>query len=135
MYVSLWLQSFVLFILYLYLLSLKNRFGVAILTSTHNLCFEAIIRKISIPLYTPVLYTFGFDKGVYITRHFVETCFAFTRFSVFYMTSINELKDYPNQTIHYIRFPKSTKPGLNMSYHHTLCTSYIIFHHICFLRA
>ena len=27
----------------------------AVLTSTHNLCFEAKIRKIGIPLHTPVL--------------------------------------------------------------------------------
>ena len=39
--------------------------------STHNLCFGAKIRKIGIPLYTPVLlYKSGY-KGVYITR----TCF------------------------------------------------------------
>ena len=36
--------------------------------STHNLCFEAKIRKIGIPLHTPVLL---YKSGVYITR----TCF------------------------------------------------------------
>ena len=42
----------------------------AILTSTHNLCFKAKIRKIGIPLHTPVLlhvYKVGY-KAVYITR-------------------------------------------------------------------
>ena len=33
----------------------KNRLGEAVLISTHILCFEARIRKIGIPLYTPVL--------------------------------------------------------------------------------
>ena len=38
---------------------------------THNLCFEAKIRKIGIPMHTPVfLYNSGY-KGVYIAR----TCF------------------------------------------------------------
>ena len=41
------------------------------LTSTHNLCFGAKIRKTGITLHTPVLlYKSGF-KGVYIAR----TCF------------------------------------------------------------
>ena len=39
------------------------------LTSTHNLCFGAKIRKICIPLQTPV-FPVGFKRG-YITR----TCF------------------------------------------------------------
>ena len=43
----------------------------AVLTSTHNLCFGAKIRKIGIPLHTPVfLYKVGF-KGAFIAR----TCF------------------------------------------------------------
>ena len=55
---------------------LKHRLWVhvaeAVLTSTHNLCFGAKIRKISIPLHTPVLlYKSGFKVGVYIKR----TCF------------------------------------------------------------
>ena len=33
----------------------KNRLAEAVLTSTHNLCFGAKIRKIRIPLQTPVL--------------------------------------------------------------------------------
>ena len=38
---------------------------------THNLCFGAKIRKIGVPLHSPVLlYKVGFE-GVYITR----TCF------------------------------------------------------------
>ena len=45
--------------------------GEAVLTSTHNLCYGAKIRKIGIPLHTPVLlYKMGF-KGVFIAR----TCF------------------------------------------------------------
>ena len=44
--------------------------GEAVLTSTHNLCFGAKIRKIDIPLHTPVLLKMGF-KGVCI----VQTCF------------------------------------------------------------
>ena len=49
-----------------------HRRGEAVLTSTHNLCFGAKIRKIGIPLHNPVLLYIkvGF-KGVYITR----TCF------------------------------------------------------------
>ena len=40
----------------------------AVLTSTYNLCFGAKIRKIGIPLQTPVfLYKMGY-KGIYITR-------------------------------------------------------------------
>ena len=39
----------------------------AVLTSTHNLCFEAKIRKIGIPLQTPVLL---YKSGVYCTDIF-----------------------------------------------------------------
>ena len=39
----------------------ENCLVEAVLTSTHNLCFGTQIRKIGIPMYTPV----GF-KGVYI---------------------------------------------------------------------
>ena len=40
--------------------------------STHNLCFGGKIRKIGIPLHTPVLlYKSGVSAGVYIAR----TCF------------------------------------------------------------
>ena len=43
-----------------------------LLMSTHNLCFGAKVRKICIPLHTPVLlYKTGF-KGVFISR----TCFS-----------------------------------------------------------
>ena len=42
----------------------KNRLAEAVLTSTHNLCFGAKIRKIGIPLHTPVLlYYSGFQGG------------------------------------------------------------------------
>ena len=53
--------------------SLEPPLAEAVLTSTHNLCFGAKIRKIGIPLNTPVLlYKSGVGfNGVYITR----TCF------------------------------------------------------------
>ena len=38
--------------------------------STHNLCFGAKIRKIAIPLYTPVLlYKSGGSRGIHVTGH------------------------------------------------------------------
>ena len=43
----------------------------AVLTNTHNLCFGAKIRKIDIPLHTPVCFIKVGFKGVYIVR----TCF------------------------------------------------------------
>ena len=46
-------------------------FAEAVLTSTHNLCFGAKIRKIGIPLHTPVLLYKSGIQGVHITR----TCF------------------------------------------------------------
>ena len=49
----------------------SNSLDEVVLTSTHNLCFRAKIRKIGKPLHTPVsLYKSGF-KGVFIAR----TCF------------------------------------------------------------
>ena len=43
----------------------------AVLTSTHNLCFVAKIRKIGIPLNTPVLlYKSGVQRGVHYTHMF-----------------------------------------------------------------
>ena len=43
----------------------------AVLTSTHNLCFGAKIRKIGIPLHTPVLlYKSGFQGGIHCTDMF-----------------------------------------------------------------
>ena len=43
-----------------YTLEPPRRGGDAVLTSTHNLCFEAKIRKIGIPLHSPVfLYKSG----------------------------------------------------------------------------
>ena len=48
-----------------------NRLVVAVLTITHNVCSGAKIRKIGIPMHTPLLlYKMGF-KGVYIIR----TCY------------------------------------------------------------
>ena len=49
----------------------QNRIGEAVLTSTHKLCFEAKIRKIGIPLYSPVLlYKSGVHRGIYLTNTF-----------------------------------------------------------------
>ena len=45
----------------------QNRLAEAVLTCTHNLCFGAKIRKIGIPLHTPVYYIKVEYKGVYIT--------------------------------------------------------------------
>ena len=48
-----------------------NSLGEAVLTSTHNLCFGAKIRKIGIPCIPQFYYIKVGFKGVYITR----TCF------------------------------------------------------------
>ena len=53
----------------------------AVLTSTHNLCFRAKIRKIGIPLYTPAYPSFCYIKvefnGVYMSRAcFPGACFV-----------------------------------------------------------
>ena len=49
----------------------KNRLGEAVLTSTQNLCFGAKIRKIGIPLHTPILlYKSGVQGGIYYTDMF-----------------------------------------------------------------
>ena len=46
--------------------------GEAVLTSTHNLCFGAKIRKIGIPLHTPVLlYKSGVSGVFYFTDMFL----------------------------------------------------------------
>ena len=46
-------------------------FGEAVLTSTHNLCFVAKLRKIGIPLHTPVLqYKSGVQVGIHYTVMF-----------------------------------------------------------------
>ena len=58
----------------------QSMFCEAVLTSTHNLCFGAKIRKIGIPLRIPVLlYIKVGYKGVYVT----QTCFSdgFTKLS------------------------------------------------------
>ena len=53
-----------------FLFLVQNRLWV--LVSSHNVCFGAKIRKIDIPLHTPVLpYKSGF-KGIFIAR----TCFS-----------------------------------------------------------
>ena len=44
----------------------EYRLAEAVLTSTHNLCFGAKIRKIDIPLHTPVfLYKSGVQRGTH----------------------------------------------------------------------
>ena len=48
----------------------ENRLAEAVLTSTHNLCFGAKIRKIGTPLHTPVLL---YKSGVQGGKHY--TCF------------------------------------------------------------
>ena len=45
-------------------------YTLANLTSTHNLCFGAKIRKMGIPLQTPVCYIKVGFKGVFIARTF-----------------------------------------------------------------
>ena len=56
----------------IFILDLLSSFSEAVLTGTHNLCYRTKIRKIDIPLYTPVLlYIKAGYKGVYISR----TCF------------------------------------------------------------
>ena len=48
-----------------------NRLAEAVLTSTHNLCFGAKIRKIGIPLQTPVLlYKSEVKRGIHCTDMF-----------------------------------------------------------------
>ena len=49
----------------------KNRLAEAVLTSTHNLCFGAKIRKIGLPLHAPVFYIKVGFMGVFIA----QTCF------------------------------------------------------------
>ena len=59
-------ENFIRKILIFFLFLLK-----AVLTSTHNLCFGAKIRKIGIPLHTPVLlYKSKVQGGKYYTEMF-----------------------------------------------------------------
>ena len=54
----------------------KNRFGKAVLTSTHNLCFGSKIRKICILLQTPVfLYIKVGFRGGGGGEFILRTCF------------------------------------------------------------
>ena len=49
----------------------RPRLAEAVLTSTHNLCFGAQIRKIGIPPHTPVLlYKSGVYGGIHCTDMF-----------------------------------------------------------------
>ena len=61
-------------------MGLHVRTDEAVLTSTHNLCFGAKIRKIGIPLHTSVLVSKSGVQGVYFTR----TCFRHVGASFIY---------------------------------------------------
>ena len=63
----------------------KNRLVEAVLTSTHNLCFGAKIRKIGIPCIPQFCYIKVGFKGVYISR----TCFPDD------IVQFRELNPYP----------------------------------------
>ena len=55
----------------IFLIFAQNIDCEAVLTSTHNLCFGAKIRKIGIPLHTPVLlYKSGVQGGIHHTDMF-----------------------------------------------------------------
>ena len=57
-------------------MSTHNRcFAEAVLTSTHNLCFGAKIKKIGIPLGPVLLYKYGVHGGIYCTDMFSEDVF------------------------------------------------------------
>ena len=82
----------------------------AVLTNTHNLCFGAKIRKIGIPLHTPVLlYKSGFE-GVYISR----TCFP----------DGLTLK-LVDGNVEYSSIPKALTTTINMHVKYTTFTDYI----------
>ena len=61
----------IIFIFFLFLLKKIFLLDEAVLMSTHNLCFGAKIRKIGIPLHTPVLlYKSGVEVGIHCTDMF-----------------------------------------------------------------
>ena len=48
-----------------------NRLTEAVLMSTHNICFGSKVRKLGIPLHTPVfLYRCGVEGGIHFTDMF-----------------------------------------------------------------
>ena len=52
-------------------LTSTHNLSEAVLTGTHNLCFGAKIRKIGIPLHTPVLlYKGGIQGGIHVIDMF-----------------------------------------------------------------
>ena len=60
-----------IFFLYFLVHVRTNRLHKAVLMSTHNLCFGAKIRKIGIPLHTPVLLDkSGVQRGIHYTDMF-----------------------------------------------------------------
>ena len=71
------LKNFDIFLIFAQNIDCGYMLEQAVLTSTHNLCFGTKIRKIGIPLRTPVLlYKIGGFKGVFILR----TCFPDVHF-------------------------------------------------------
>ena len=53
-------------------------YAEAVLTSTHKLCFGAKIRKIGIPLHTPVYYIkVGFNGGIHNMNMFATVTCSF----------------------------------------------------------
>ena len=60
-----------MFLIFYFILWVHVRTGEAVLTSTHNVCFGSKIRKIGIPLHTPVLkYKSGVQGGIHYTYMF-----------------------------------------------------------------
>ena len=60
-------KNFDIFLIFAQNIDCGYTLGEAVLTSTHNLCFGAKIRKIGIPLHTPVLlYKSGVQRGIHI---------------------------------------------------------------------
>ena len=65
------IENFIRIFLIFFLFFAQNIDCEAVLTSTHNLCFGAKIRKIGIPLHTPVLlYKSGVQGGIHCTDMF-----------------------------------------------------------------
>ena len=95
-----------------------NRLDEAVLRDTNNLCFGAKIRKIGIPLHTPVLlYKVGF-MWVYISR----VCFPDDEyFMIVWMTNriilrpVSPLKRLHNQTNPWSPNGMCSNTGINYS--------------------
>ena len=64
----------IFFLYFSYFCSKHKLNGEAVLMSTHNLCFGAKIRKIGIPLHTPVLlYKSGVYGGIHVRDMYTNT--------------------------------------------------------------